>query len=126
MKSCLKILLVTLAYALSGSLYALDDQRHGFFWSFGAGFSFSEYDESSFERSSREGLGTSFKIGGGVNDNTVGYYVRHVAWSAQLENSLVGKPTISIFRMTTFQAVMCRQCSFFFRCTGFKCRFKDI
>ncbi len=83
-----KILLATLALSISGPLFALDDKRDGFFFGFGAGFSTSEFDNSSFERSDRQGLGTSFKAGVGIDNRSVAYYVRHVAWSMALQDSL--------------------------------------
>lgn len=84
----IKSLLVAAALLVSAPSYALDDQRQGFFFSIGAGYSTSEYIDNSFSKSSRQGLGTSFKAGGGVDNRTVGYYVRHVAWSSVLESSL--------------------------------------
>jgi len=88
MKHNTKIFLSALALALSSPLHALDDKRQGFFFSLGAGISTSEFDDDFSNRSDRQGLGTSFKLGGGFDNKTVGYYVRHVAWSSQLENSL--------------------------------------
>jgi len=88
MKLLVKILLCSLILGLSGPLHALDDERQGFFFGFGVGFSKSEFDDSGFSRSERNGLGTSFKAGVGLDNRTTGYYVRHVAWSMELEDSL--------------------------------------
>ena len=88
MKLLHRSLLAAVALFVASPLYALDDQRHGFFFSLGAGYSTSDYIDDSFASASRQGLGTSFKIGGGIDNRTVGYYVRHVAWSSILENSL--------------------------------------
>jgi len=88
MKLLNRTVMAAVALSLCGPLHALDDQRQGFFVSVGAGYSTSEYIDNSFASASRQGLGTSFRIGGGFNNRTIGYYVRHVAWSAELENSL--------------------------------------
>ena len=88
MKLLNRFMLAVLALSVSGPLHALDDQRRGFFFSIGAGYSSSDYIDNSFSSASRQGLGTSFKIGGGIDNRTVGYYVRHVAWSSKLVNSL--------------------------------------
>ena len=88
MKLLIRSSLTVAALLMSSPLLALDDQRQGFFFSVGAGYSTSDYIDDSFNDSSRQGFGTSFKVGGGINNKTVGYYVRHVAWSSILEDSL--------------------------------------
>ena len=63
---------------------AFDDSREGFVLGLGAGFhNFNEdfnYDGAKISSLSRNGLATSFKIGAGITDQVLLYYVRNASW----------------------------------------------
>lgn len=64
--------------------FAFDNQRSGFVLGLGAGFHSTDIDftfnGSTFASESESGLATSFKIGGGITDQFMLYYVRNASW----------------------------------------------
>jgi len=72
-----------LTFIFGQSAYAFDEKRKGFLVSVGAGIHSVSVEDSfglSSEEMSKTGLATSFKLGGGLTDNFVLYYVRNASW----------------------------------------------
>ena len=79
-------LLVLIAIAvMATSATAFNGERKGFILGFGAGVSWSSFkgEVEGFDLGDTEtkfGIGTDFKIGAGINDQLLIYYVNRVAW----------------------------------------------
>jgi hypothetical protein len=87
----------------AGTGYAFDGQRRGFVLGFGVGPAIASYTQTASlegfpdltsDRESKGGLGTDFRIGGGVNEQFVLYYVNRVTWFS-LDNALDETVTIA-------------------------------
>ena len=76
-------------FAFSGVSNASDDRREGFMFSAGIGY---QHIRSKFEGGYTEknsGIATSFKIGGGINEQFMLYYARNASWFHWSEEVLV-------------------------------------
>jgi len=81
MKKTIGLLLFILGSVQSA--YAFDNNRKGFFVGVGGGIhSLSVEFNTGFstESESKTGFASTFKIGGGITDNFVLYYVRNASW----------------------------------------------
>jgi len=86
------VLIATILLVVSTTeAFAFDDKRKGFLLGLGAGL--QTIDEnfkqngSNILSQSKNGLATSFKIGGGITDQFALYYVRNASWfSAPFQN----------------------------------------
>jgi len=80
----LKYVLVVVAMLSATQSFAFDNKRQGFVLGLGAGFHNTDMDftyyGSTISSESESGLATSFKIGGGVTDQFLLYYVRNASW----------------------------------------------
>jgi hypothetical protein len=83
MKPFRSAVLIALLFSAAPAL-AFDDQRAGFILHLGAGFhtlhSNITNNGYNLDSKSETGLATSFKIGGGITDRILIYYVRNASW----------------------------------------------
>jgi len=83
MKPLKSAVLITLLFTAAPAL-AFDDQRAGFILGLGAGLhtlrDHITTNGSNLASRSEAGLATSFKIGGGITDRILIYYVRNASW----------------------------------------------
>jgi hypothetical protein len=83
MKPLKSAVLIALLFTAAPAL-AFDDQRAGFILGMGAGFHtlHDHITTNGYNLASRSeaGLATSFKIGGGITDRILIYYVRNASW----------------------------------------------
>lgn len=86
MKSLLKALIPAALLLLSTASHGFDNNRQGFLFSIGAGLGTAEAGSQFINAGG--GPGTSFKIGGGFTNQFTAYYVRNVAWSSPIEDSV--------------------------------------
>lgn len=81
------LLVLFIIISSSSVVFALDGNRKGFIIGIGAGASCVNMDfESPIKSEFKTGLATSLKIGGGISNQFVLYYVRNASWiSYQIE-----------------------------------------
>lgn len=80
----IKYLLFVVMMISATQSFAFDNNRQGFSFGFGAGFHDTNIDFTYYGTNigsdSESGLATSFKIGGGITDQLMLYYVRNASW----------------------------------------------
>jgi len=94
-KSILIFLLLVLAVLAATAVQAFDGDRKGFMLNLGAGFGQGQYkipDGTNSVSFDGTGFSTDFKIGAGINPQTVIYYTNRALWyAADVTNSFTGE-----------------------------------